>query len=180
MPRVQNLKNCIVEILTGNDPIEACKKQREKSWELLKDSQTVDKIDHLIKKAVEKGRAGPIERKEEFGDEGDPLAGHRFCEKGVKEPDQDSKTLWLWHYPYNKPANDTCPSPSTPLKRRSQTAFPLSKVLDKYPTGPDSYTAVFDAIDMSKAEKSDRHADMQWDLWEKIRSGSALKSSTRT
>jgi hypothetical protein len=30
------------------------------------------------------------------------LDGHRFCEPGVKEPDQKNPNLWLFHYPYKQ------------------------------------------------------------------------------
>ena len=240
------LKNCIVEIFAGNDPIAACKEQRDRSWELLKSSDTVDKIDHLIKKTVDKGRKGPIGDKfklyvigyveffnskdegcndvtfartanpkddgkphnkmttelredfnkmsqqlnklisdavaknkdngvkfldlqqgKKFGDDGDPLAGHRFCEKDVKEPDQTNKNLWLWHYPYNEPSND-----DTKLiddaEKKAADGLSTQQVMDKYKTGTDFYNAVFDAVDYSKAEKNDGHADVQWDFWESI------------
>ncbi|KAK6844306.1 hypothetical protein PG995_014416 [Apiospora arundinis] len=31
------------------------------------------------------------------------MKGHRYCEPGVKEPDQHNDKLWLFHYPYNEP-----------------------------------------------------------------------------
>lgn len=36
----------------------------------------------------------------------DQMQGHRYCEPGVKEPDQENDKLWLWHYPYNEPEED--------------------------------------------------------------------------
>jgi hypothetical protein len=33
------------------------------------------------------------------------LAGHRFCEEGIKEPDQHNPNFWLFHYPYNENDN---------------------------------------------------------------------------
>jgi hypothetical protein len=34
------------------------------------------------------------------------LDGRRFCEEGIKEPDQNNKKLWFFHYPYNQPDAD--------------------------------------------------------------------------
>lgn len=30
------------------------------------------------------------------------LDGHRFCEPGIREPDQHNPNLWFQHYPYNQ------------------------------------------------------------------------------
>lgn len=30
------------------------------------------------------------------------LWGHRFCEPGIQEPDQNNPNLWFYHYPYNQ------------------------------------------------------------------------------
>lgn len=38
------------------------------------------------------------------------LYGHRFCEPGVKEPDQDNPNLWFFHYPYEEPADSSNPT----------------------------------------------------------------------
>ncbi|KUJ15589.1 esterase family protein [Mollisia scopiformis] len=36
--------------------------------------------------------------------------GHRFCEPGVNEPDQDNPSLWFWHYPYGQKDESTNPT----------------------------------------------------------------------
>jgi hypothetical protein len=33
--------------------------------------------------------------------------GHRFCEPGITEPDQNNPNLWFWHYPYNENDDST-------------------------------------------------------------------------
>lgn len=38
------------------------------------------------------------------------LTGHRFCEQGITEPDQNNPNLWFWHYPYNQ--NDDASNPA--------------------------------------------------------------------
>ncbi|GAM39469.1 esterase family protein [Talaromyces pinophilus] len=36
--------------------------------------------------------------------------GHRFCEPGIQEPDQNNPNLWFWHYPYNQNDDSTNPT----------------------------------------------------------------------
>ena len=36
--------------------------------------------------------------------------GHRFCEPGIQEPDQDNPKLWFWHYPYSENDDETNPT----------------------------------------------------------------------
>ncbi|EHK96497.1 hypothetical protein M7I_7780 [Glarea lozoyensis 74030] len=43
----------------------------------------------------------------------DQMEGHRYCEPGVKEPDQNNEKLWLWHYPYNERAENPDLQPLT-------------------------------------------------------------------
>lgn len=37
---------------------------------------------------------------------GTSLEGHRFCELGIKEPNQNNPNLWFWHHPYHTSDNE--------------------------------------------------------------------------
>ncbi|OQO14037.1 hypothetical protein B0A48_00913 [Cryoendolithus antarcticus] len=73
----------------------------------------------------------------------DALDGHRFCEPGVKEPNQQNPKLWMWHYPYNEPENKE-------LDNILQDAYNnMSASIDvaaTYPAFTDFQNALFDAI----------------------------------
>ncbi|KAI1201549.1 hypothetical protein F5X97DRAFT_338488 [Nemania serpens] len=56
------------------------------------------------------------------------MDGHRFCEEGVQEPDQNNDKLWLFHYPYNEPKDDAVDGP-------------LQEAFDKVTAGVDINTA---------------------------------------
>ncbi|KAL9106503.1 MAG: hypothetical protein Q9227_008482 [Pyrenula ochraceoflavens] len=242
------LQYCVVEIFAGNDPIQACKDQRDKSWKLLKSTDLVDKIDSVIKKTVDKGRSGPIgdkfklylvsyaeffnsedpacndvtfartanpnpdnnphnkmttdlrkdlnamsialnkaisdavdknknngvkfidlQKGKKFGDDDDPLKGHRFCEKGIKEPDQDNDQLYFWHYPYNAPDNDYTKLVDS-TAQDVVNGMSSQDIQSKWATSEDFWNDVFGKIseDQFNGKADSNHTDTQVAGWDSI------------
>ena len=52
--------------------------------------------------AVQKAVAQNTQNGVKYIDIDGPLDGHRFCEDGIQEPDQQNQNLWFWHYPYKQ------------------------------------------------------------------------------
>lgn len=95
------------------------------------------------------------------------LDGHRFCEPGVKEPDQQNDKLWFWHYPYNAPSND-----NTRLLQEASdkvaNGLSTSDLSSKYPNTADYTNAIFDAIDYQKAQQVNGNDVEAKGLWSSI------------
>lgn len=75
------------------------------------------------------------------------LDGHRFCEPGVDEPDQNNADLWFWHYPYNQPKN----ADTEILQEASDkvaSGLSTQQLGSKYPETKDYTNALFDALDL--------------------------------
>lgn len=233
------LFNCILEThIMGGPPLRSCDDQRSHSWDLIRSPKLVDKIDHLIKKIVTKGRKGSIgndfklyvtgygeffngddtacdevtfartanpnpdgkdhikmttEIRKEFNDmskglnaaiqkavssneqngvkfidiqSNGALDGHRFCEPGIKEPDQHNDKLWFWHYPYNEPKTD-----NTELLQEASdkvaNGLSIDQLHSKYSDTKNYTDAIFDAIDFQKAQQvngGDVEAKGLWDF----------------
>ena len=230
--------NCILEAHFWGGPIyRPCDEQRKVSWDLLKSPNLVNNVDHLIKKAVAKGRKGTVGDQfklyvtgyAEFFNQDDPgcdgvtfaraanpkddgkdhikmtkkirkdfndmsralnaaiqaavdrnkdkgvkfidiqgngaLNGRRFCEPGIKEPDQHNKKLWFWHYPYTDPDNDN----TKLLKETTDKAFrgfSTQQLRAKYKTAREYEDALYAALDFEKAKKingGDPEAKGVWD-----------------
>lgn len=84
------------------------------------------------------------------------MQGHRYCEPGVREPDQHNDKLWLYHYPYDEPINDAADAPLLAAFNRVadgvyiDTAYPKYKDLEKAMYGalePQAVTAQFGCLD---------------------------------
>ena len=93
------------------------------------------------------------------------LDGHRFCEPGVQEPDQQNDNLWFWHYPYNEPNNQ-----NTDLLQEASDSvtngLSIEQLNSKYPETTDYTNAILDAIDFEKAQQvngNDVEAKGLWD-----------------
>ena len=74
------------------------------------------------------------------------LEGHRFCEKGVKEPDQHNEKLFFWHYPYDDPKDKELGlliNASSTVTQGLSTADLSAKFTD----GTQYTDAIFDALD---------------------------------
>ncbi|KAK7947992.1 esterase family protein [Apiospora aurea] len=69
------------------------------------------------------------------------MKGHRYCEPGVKEPDQHNDKLWLFHYPYDEPDDDRV---TEHLEKGAS-----SVALGKRQTYADYENQVFDALELS-------------------------------
>ena len=88
------------------------------------------------------------------------LSGHRFCEDGINEPDQDNQNLWLWHYPYNKPSDNNAEGnggsdyQSVIDGANSQVFGDLSTadLSQKYDKGNAVNDAWFNAIDLNQIQ----------------------------
>ncbi|KAK8039453.1 hypothetical protein PG993_007864 [Apiospora rasikravindrae] len=82
------------------------------------------------------------------------MEGHRYCEPGVKEPDQHNDKLWLYHYPYNEPDDKKV---TEPLEKGA------SKVtLGKNQTYASYENQVFDALEVSGDPNQKGAFDFIW------------------
>ncbi|KAK8094860.1 esterase [Apiospora hydei] len=68
------------------------------------------------------------------------MEGHRYCEPGVKEPDQHNDKLWLYHYPYDEPGDTEV------MKHLEKGASRV--MLGKRQTYADYENQVFDALEL--------------------------------
>lgn len=73
------------------------------------------------------------------------LNGHRFCEKGIKEPDQHNDKLWFWHYPYNEPKDDDMKYLAN-VSSRITKGLSAADISSKFPNGIDYTNAIFNAL----------------------------------
>ena len=80
------------------------------------------------------------------------LDGHRFCEPGIKEPDQQNDKLWFWHYPYNAPDNANTQLMLEASNKVTQ-GLSTAALSAKYPSTADYTNAIFDAVDFEKARQ---------------------------
>ncbi|KAI9674953.1 MAG: hypothetical protein M1817_001359 [Caeruleum heppii] len=94
------------------------------------------------------------------------LDGHRFCEPGVKEPDQNNDKLWFWHYPYNEPEDDKNSQLLKEASDKVTNGLSTADLSAKYQNTADYTNAVFDALDFQKAQEindGDVEAKGLWD-----------------
>lgn len=95
------------------------------------------------------------------------LDGHRFCEPGVKEPDQHNEKLWFWHYPYNEPKND-----NTVLMQEASdkvaNGLSTADLSSKFLSTTDYENAIFDALDFNKAQQVNGNDPEVKGLWDWI------------
>ena len=86
------------------------------------------------------------------------LTGHRFCEEGINEPDQNNENLWLYHYPYNQPNLYAEIGPSTgpdytslitDAKNKVYGASSISQLSAQYPDTRSIDDAFYNAIDVN-------------------------------
>ena len=101
------------------------------------------------------------------------LDGHRFCEKGIKEPDQDNQNLWFWHYPYNTPSDATITLLENAASKLT-AGMSIAALSAKYPNGDDYNNAIMNAVSQKdfqaaadKDPKAKGHSDIDaywgWD-----------------
>lgn len=87
------------------------------------------------------------------------MDGHRYCEPGIKEPDQRNPNLWLFHYPYDEPPNDD-------LDRLLATAYQnVSSGIDVksvYPNFGDFENAVLSAMPIEGDPHNHDYQDWLW------------------
>ena len=237
------LFNCIIESTEfGRSPTKPCDQQRQETHALLNSPDLVNKIDHLIKKIVNQGRAGTISDDfrlyvtgfPEFFNEVDPgcntvtfartanpvpdgkdhimmttdlredynsmsvalnaaiqnavfinegtnvkfidiqagglLDGHRFCEPGVVEPDQNNQNLWIWHYPY-KENEDANPPPDLQIllnaTEQITQGLDISALGVKFPNISTFQDALWDAVNEGEVDTQSGNPPNEdaWDAW---------------
>ena len=86
-------------------------------------------------------------------DGSDALSGHRFCELGIKEPDQNNPNLWFWHYPYSQANDDTSPALSDPQMNilidaynRTIQGLSTNAINSRWPSFNNLTNAVYDSL----------------------------------
>ncbi|KAK4505500.1 hypothetical protein PRZ48_003463 [Zasmidium cellare] len=103
------------------------------------------------------------------------LSGHRFCEPGIQEPDQNNPNLWFYHYPYNQSDDED----SDPAVKHLNAI--INKHADKIVFDPnttlftDHLNAVWSTIDEKAVNKAaalhvQRYGpgnltSEKWDFW---------------
>ena len=88
------------------------------------------------------------------------LEGHRFCEEGINEPDQNNEKLYFFHYPYKQ--NDKAAAPTNQsnfddiVNAANEKVFGNSSTADlskKYVNAKAVDDAFYDALDYGAIEK---------------------------
>jgi len=80
------------------------------------------------------------------------LDGHRFCEAGKNEPNQDNPDLWFWHYPYHASDSDDTAIDATYQDAYNNVTSGLNAaaVASKWPTYTAFEDALYDVINMNQ------------------------------
>ncbi|KAI9794422.1 MAG: hypothetical protein M1816_005492 [Peltula sp. TS41687] len=121
-------------------------------------------LNAAIKNAVDRNKNDGVKFIDIQGN--NALDGHRFCEPGIKEPDQHNDRLWFWHYPYNEPNNDDNAKLFLEASDRVTQGLSMADLNTKFPSTADYTNAIFDAVDNSKAQQrdgSDLETQAGWD-----------------
>ena len=146
------------------NPIDDGKPHTKLTTELRKDfNKMTDNLNLAIAKAVDRNKDNGVK----FIDiqANGALDTHRFCEPGIKEPDQHNDKLWFWHYPYNEPKDDAVKDladASTKVTNGLSTA----DISAKFPNGNDYTNAIFDALGeqgFQSANDGDADSKAGWD-----------------
>ena len=110
--------------------------------------------------AIQKAVAQNAQNGVKYIDIDAPLTGHRFCEDGIQEPDQNNVNLWLWHYPYNQPADTeigtTGPNYTSVLQAANAKAFgnlSTSQLSQQYGSARAADDAFYNAIDWNQVSQ---------------------------
>ncbi|KAI9826472.1 MAG: hypothetical protein M1819_007365 [Sarea resinae] len=94
--------------------------------------------------------------------------GHRFCEPGIKEPDENNPNLRFWHYPYNQ--NDDSTNPTIKYLNSVEQANVNTLTWDQNSTLWTDYLEDFwSKVDMNQLNQTagDNVTD-QLDLWSDV------------
>lgn len=89
----------------------------------------------------------------------DALAGRRFCEKGVQEPDQSNTNLWFYHYPYNVDDSTGNPDVEAISAAYDQTTQGVTDFDTKWPQEYDLWDAVLGTLGESANSADDPDVD---------------------
>lgn len=107
--------------------------------------------------AIQKAVAQNAQNGVKYIDIDAPLTGHRFCEAGIQEPDQNNPNLWLWHYPYNQPdgaeIGSTGPDYTSVLQAANAKVFgsqSISQLSQQYGSARAVDDAFYNAIDWTQ------------------------------
>lgn len=87
------------------------------------------------------------------------MEGHRYCEPGIKEPDQKNPNLWLYHYPYNQPKDDAVDGP---LLKAYESVSAGVDVNAAFKTYNDFQNAFLDAVDIGDDPNQSGAFDWFW------------------
>ena len=93
------------------------------------------------------------------------LDSHRFCEKGIKEPDQKNDKLWFWHYPYNEP-KDADVKYLADVSNSITNGLSAAEISSKFPDGINYTNAIFDTLGeqgFKNANGGDTDSKAGWD-----------------
>ena len=98
------------------------------------------------------------------------LDGHRFCEPGVVEPDQNNQNLWIWHYPY-KENEDANPAPDLQIllnaTEQITQGLDISALGVKFPNISTFEDALWDAVNEGEVDTKSGNPPNEddWDGW---------------
>lgn len=87
------------------------------------------------------------------------MEGHRYCEPGVKEPDQHNENLWIYHYPYNEPKDDAVDGPLLDAYKNVTSGVDVKAT---YKTYNDFENALFDAVKLDDGPDASGIWDSFW------------------
>lgn len=93
------------------------------------------------------------------------LDGHRFCEKGIKEPDQNNDQLYFWHYPYNQPKDEAVKFLAD-ASNKLTGGLSIADIGAKFPSGTQYTNAILDTLGeqgFKDANGGDVDAKAGWD-----------------
>lgn len=91
--------------------------------------------------------------------------GHRFCEPGITEPDQENDALWFWHYPYHE--NDDATNPTIQYLNSVEAANINTLTWDQNATLWTDYLDDFwSKVDLSQMNQTvGDNVTAQFDMW---------------
>ena len=146
------------------NPIDDGEEHTKLTTDLRKDfNQMTDALNAAIIKAVNKNKDNGVKFIDIQGN--GALDTHRFCEPGIKEPDQKNDKLWFWHYPYNEPKDDAVKALAD-ASDKVTNGLSAADISAKFPNGNDYTNAIFDALGeqgFQSANGSDVDSKGFWD-----------------
>jgi hypothetical protein len=117
-------------------------------------NQMSDDLNKAVQAAVARNTAdGAKFINVEIANGQDQLKGHRFCEPGVNEPDQNNVAVYFRHYPYNQ-VKDTTDDPTinvlSTAYNKTVGTMDIITINQKWPLTVDLFDDMVANIDSSK------------------------------